>query len=100
MKKRNRVLRFVAFATIAAAGAGIAVLASNEEGRARLARARDAAVKSAINATEYLSTSWQAASQWVESNRNRDDASARSADYQHHQHNGASHYEHDLSYTR
>ena len=100
MKKRNRVLRFVALATIAAAGAGIAILASNEEGRARLARARDAAARSVLNAADYLSTSWQSASQWVESNRNRDEANAYPTDYQHYQQNGASEYQQDLSYTR
>ena len=100
MKKRNRVLRFVALATITAAGAGLAIMASNEDGRAKLARARDAAARSALNAAEYLSTSWQTASQWVESNRNRDEANAYPTDYQQYQQNGASQYQQDLSYTR
>jgi hypothetical protein len=100
MKKRNRVLRFVALATIAAAGTGIALLASNEDGRAKLARARDVAARSALNAAEYLSASWQSASQWVESNRNQNEANAYPSDHQHYQQNGASEYQHDLSYTR
>lgn len=99
MKKRTRFLRVMAVASIAAAGVGIAVMVSNEEGRERLATTRRRLGQSALVAGEYLSNGWQFASQWVESFRNQDEALFFPYTQQPYQQNGNAQHHQELSHT-
>jgi hypothetical protein len=99
MKKRTRFIRVMAFATIAAAGAGIAIMASNEEGREKLAATGRRVSQSASIAGEYLSNGWQFASQWVESFRNQDEATFLPYTQQPYQQNGNAQHHQELSHS-
>jgi len=67
MRKTGRVVFRIFALTALTAGAGVAVLASNEEGRKQLS-----------NLGEYLSNGWQFATQYVESFQNQSDITYKS----------------------
>ncbi len=72
--KFGKVIRFAAFAALAA-GAGVAALATREEGREKLYQFSEVLSKAAIASGSAVSQVWQSAGEMIEDWRHRDEAS-------------------------